>query len=236
MKIIDSTNNKSLRQKFDRKETWLFDLDNTLYPASCRLFDQVDRNITMYISKYLTLEWEPAYKLQKSFFRKHGTTLRGLMIEHGINPHHYLEYVHDIDLSPISPNPELDKALTVLPGRKIIFTNGSVKHAENVLTKLGILDHFETVFDIVASDFLPKPEPIIYDKLVKKHAIYAPASVMIEDIAWNLKPAHQLGMTCVWIRSDDNLSSRIVDGNHIDYIIKDLTMWLCNLTGIKQRA
>ncbi|MBM07968.1 MAG: pyrimidine 5'-nucleotidase [Magnetovibrio sp.] len=230
MKTTDGTNNNSLRRKFESKETWLFDLDNTLYPASCRLFDQIDRNITTYISEYLALEWEPAYNLQKSFFKKHGTTLRGLMIEHGIDPHHYLEYVHDIDLSPISPNLAFNKALTVLPGRKIIFTNGSVKHAKNVLSKLGILDHFETMFDIVASDFLPKPEPVIYDKLVKKYAIYAPTSVMIEDIAWNLKPAHQLGMTCVWIRSNNYLGSKPDYENHIDYIIDDLTTWLCSLT------
>ena len=233
MEPFNPINAESLRRTFESKEAWLFDLDNTLYPASCRLFDQIDRNITNYISKYLELEWDQAYRLQKSFFRKHGTTMRGLMIEHGINPNHFLEYVHDIDLSPVDPNPVLGKALAQLKGRKIIFTNGSVQHAENVMMRLGVRDQFEMVFDIVASDFLPKPERMVYDKLVKEHAIHSPASVMIEDMARNLKPAHQMGMTCIWVRNDNKWASETANEEHIDHIIDDLTLWLCDLTGLK---
>ncbi len=233
MEHFNFTDTESLRRNFESKEVWLFDLDNTLYPASCRLFDQVDRNITNYISRYLELEWDKAYQLQKSFFKKHGTTLRGLMIEYGINPNHYLEFVHDIDLSPVAPNPALDKALALLKGRKIIFTNGSLEHAENVMLRLGVRDHFDTVFDIVASDFLPKPERVVYDRLVKKHAIHSPASVMIEDMAQNLKPAHEMGMTCVWVRNDNKWATETSNDEHIDHIIDDLTLWLCALTGMK---
>ena len=232
MKYFSLANTDILKQTFENKKFWLFDLDNTLYSPSCRLFDQVDRNITNYIIKYLELEWDEAYRLQKSFFKKYGTTLRGLMTEHGTNPNHYLECVHDIDLSPVNPNPELAKALAQLTGRKIIFTNGSVQHAENVMKRLGVHDHFETVFDIVASDFQPKPERIAYDKLVQEHAVYPPDSVMIEDMARNLKPAHEMGMTCVWVRNDNRWAYETAEGEHIDHIIDDLTLWLRDLTAV----
>ena len=232
MEYFNPNNTDNLKRTFENKKTWLFDLDNTLYPPSCRLFDQVDRNITNYISEYLGLEWGVAYRLQKSFFRKYGTTMHGLMIEHGINPNHFLEYVHDIDLSPVNPNPELAKALARLKGRKIVFTNGSVEHAENVMKRIGIHDHFETIFDIVASDFQPKPERMAYDKLVQEHSIHSQDSVMIEDIARNLKPAHEMGMTCVWVRNDNHWAGESAEGGHIDYIIDDLTLWLRDLTTV----
>ena len=232
MKYFSLGNTDILKHTFENKKFWLFDLDNTLYSPSCRLFDQVDRNITNYISKYLELKWDVAYRLQKFFFRKYGTTMHGLMIEHGINPNHFLEYVHDIDLSPVSPNPELAKALARLEGRKIVFTNGSVEHAENVMKRIGVHDHFETVFDIVASDFQPKPKRVAYDKLVQERSIHSQDSVMIEDIARNLKPAHEMGMTCVWVRNDNHWAAESAEGGHIDYIIDDLTLWLRDLTTV----
>ena len=221
----------TLDQAFLGAETWLFDLDNTLYPASCNLFDQIDRNITNYICEHLGLVWDDAYRLQKSFFREHGTTMRGLMSEHGTNPDHFLKYVHDIDLSPVGANPELEQALSKLPGRKIVFTNGSVEHADKVMNKLGVCHHFEAVFDIVASDYRPKPERLAYDKLVKEHDICAPASVMIEDMARNLKPAHEMGMTCVWIRTKTKSGAESSNEKHVHHIVDDLTAWLCDLTG-----
>ncbi len=213
-------------------EVWLFDLDNTLYPASCRLFDQVDRNITRYIAEHLDLAWDDAYRMQKGFFRQHGTTMRGLMIEHGTDPDHFLEYVHDIDLAPVDANPLLDRALAGLPGRKIIFTNGSVAHAEGIMNKLGVAQHFEAVFDIVASDYHPKPAPHVYDKLVREHAIEAARAVMVEDMARNLKPAHELGMACVWVRTESDWARESSDAEHVHHVVDDLTAWLCELTDI----
>ena len=221
-----------LKRAFDSTEVWLFDLDNTLYPASCRLFDQVDRNITNYICKHLDLEWDEAYRVQKSFFREHGTTMRGLMSEHGTDPDHFLDYVHDIDLSPVDANPELEQALARLPGRKIIFTNGSVDHADNVMNKLGVRHHFEAVFDIVASDYRPKPERPVYDKLVQQHDIHAPSSVMVEDMARNLKPAADMGMTCVWVRTENQWGQEGAEDGHVHHVVDDLTKWLCDLTGM----
>jgi len=212
-------------------EVWLFDLDNTLYPASCRLFDQVDRNITRYICEHLDLAWEDAYRVQKGFFREHGTTMRGLMTEHGTDPDHFLAFVHDIDLTPVAPNPVLDGALSRLSGRKIIFTNGSVAHAEGVMNKLGVAHHFEAVFDIVASDYRPKPEPAVYDKLVREHAIQATQSVMVEDMARNLKPAHDLGMACVWVRTESDWAKEGSEEDHVHHVVDDLTQWLLELTG-----
>jgi putative hydrolase of the HAD superfamily len=212
-------------------EVWLFDLDNTLYPASCRLFDQVDRNITRYIAEHLDLAWEDAYRKQKTFFRQHGTTMRGLMTEHGTDPDHFLAYVHDIDLTPVDADPVLDQALSRLKGRKIIFTNGSVAHAEGVMNKLGVAHHFEAVFDIVASDYRPKPEPQVYDKLVREHAIPAPKAVMVEDIARNLKPAHDLGMACVWVKTDSQWAQEGADDDHVHHVVDDLPRWLKELTG-----
>ncbi len=222
----------TLKRALTETEVWLFDLDNTLYPASCRLFDQVDRNITRYICEHLDLEWDEAYRVQKSFFREHGTTMRGLMSEHGTDPDHFLDFVHDIDLSPVDPNPVLEQALSRLPGRKIIFTNGSVAHADGIMNKLGVAHHFEAVFDIVASDYRPKPEPEVYDKLVREHRVHAPASVMVEDMARNLKPAAALGMTCVWVRTDSDWAREGADDDHVHHVVDDLTAWLCDLTGM----
>jgi len=223
---------EDLRRAFETTEVWLFDLDNTLYPASCRLFDQVDRNITNYICEHLGLEWDEAYRVQKSFFHKHGTTMRGLMSEHGTDPDHFLDYDHDIDLTPVDANPALEQALSRLPGRKIIFTNGSVDHADNVMNKLGVRHHFEAVFDIVASDYRPKPERAVYDKLVEEHGIAAPKSVMIEDMARNLKPAHDMGMTCVWVRTETKWGQESSEDEHVHLVVDDLTEWLCDLTGM----
>ncbi|MFB0992410.1 MAG: hypothetical protein QMB78_09480 [Rhodospirillales bacterium] len=124
-----------LSSPFQSIDTWIFDLDNTLYPASSRLFDQVDRRITEYIMQALDLEWDDAHKKQKLFFREYGTSLSGMMEVHNIPANEYLEYVHNIDLSPLAPSPALNQALEQLPGRKVIFTNGSTAHAKNLTEK-----------------------------------------------------------------------------------------------------
>jgi len=167
-------------------DVWLFDLDNTLYPAKCNLFAQIDVRIGRYISDWLKVDAEEARRVQKQYWRDHGTSMRGMMTLHGVDPVHYLNYVHDIDYSPIAANPALEKSLAALPGRKLIFTAGDVPHAEKVMERLGVAHHFEAIFDIVAGDYWPKPHQAIYDKLVVKHNV-DPARAHRIDSATNTK-------------------------------------------------
>ena len=145
------------RRRFDNVGAWVFDLDNTLYPRHTNIYAQVDGRIHDYVQRLLNLPHDEAQRLQKDYYRRYGTTLRGLMIEHGVTPDDFLEYVHDIDHSPIVPDPQLGAAIERLPGRKFILTNGSRRHAESVAERLGITRHFEEIFDIVWSELLPKP-------------------------------------------------------------------------------
>lgn len=207
-------------------ESWVFDLDNTLYPASSRLFDQVDWRITDFVARFLRLERTEARAVQKRYFREFGTTMRGLMARHGLDPAEFLEYVHDIDLSPIAPDPRLSSALARLPGRKIVFTNGSEGHARRIMQHLGVAEHFDDVWDIVDSGYVPKPDPDTYARMVHRHAIEPSTAVMVEDMAKNLKPAAEMGMTCVWVRTDSAFGR---DGHHEDHVhheVDDLGGWL----------
>jgi len=217
--------------EIERIETWIFDLDNTLYPASSRLFDQISRNMTRFIMKHLDLDWDAAYRTQKSFFREHGTTMRGLMTNHGTDPLEFLDFVHEIDLSPIAPNPDLDAALDRLDGRKVIFTNGSTDHAANITRHLGIDHHFDATFDIVDSDYTPKPDPGVYTKMTTELKINPDTAIMFEDMARNLVPAANMGMTTVWVRTEVDWGIEGSDGDHIDHIVDDLAKWLGRLVG-----
>ena len=149
-------------------DVWLFDLDNTLYPARCNLFAQIDVRIGRYIADLLKVDAEEARRVQKQYWREHGTSMRGMMTLHGVDPTHFLDYVHDIDYSPVEANPALEASLKALPGRKIIFTAGDVPHAERVMERLGVAHHFEAIFDIAAGDYWPKPHTQIYEKLVRQ--------------------------------------------------------------------
>ena len=207
-------------------DVWVFDLDNTLYPRDCNLFAQIDVKMKAFISELLNVDVEEAHRIQKQYFRTYGTTLRGLMENHGLAPEEFLDYVHDIDVSPVPPNPALDDVLHRIDGRKVIFTNGSVTHAENVLGRLGITHHFDGIFDIIAADYVPKPERSAYEVFVREHNVDPTRAVMLEDIARNLKPAHAMGMTTVWIRSKDDHSAMGADGDHVHHVIEDLVEWL----------
>lgn len=208
--------------------TWIFDLDNTLYPGSCRLFDQVQVKIRQYIRNHLGLDEAAALSLQKRYFRDHMTTLRGLMINDGIDPHHFLDFVHDIDMSGVGADPALDRAIQALPGRKVIFTNGSVPHAERVMSRVGIGAHFDGIFDIVASDFVPKPDLGVYRRLCETYAIDPAAAVMIDDMPRNLVPAHQLGMTTVLVQDGDAFAGlgESIDAANIHHSTGDLAGFL----------
>ncbi len=212
-------------------DVWIFDLDNTLYPASSRLFDQVDWNITRFVSELLGLEQMEARRLQKDYFRQHGTTMQGLMKLYGVDPKVYLEYVHDIDLAPISPDPVLSKALETLPGRKVIFTNGSTPHADRITKHIGVDHHFCGCFDIIDSGYRPKPDPATYAEVCRRFDIDPAGAVMVEDMARNLVPAADMGMTTVWLHTESDWARSGSDGEHIDHAIGELSPWLAEVTG-----
>lgn len=208
-------------------ETWVFDLDHTLYPPTAALFTQIEQRMRGYIADYLGLDLDAAWRLQKQYFHAYGMSLRGLIDFHAMDPAPFLAHVHDIDLSVLDPSPALDAALAALPGRKLIFTNASARHAERVLERLGVAGHFEAVFDIVAADYRPKPEPETYRNLIRRHSINPRQSVMIEDQARNLPPAAALGMTTVWVRCDTDQPPAPKDtAACVHHIVDDLIDWL----------
>ena len=212
--------------KIENVDNWIFDLDNTLYPEDTNLFARVSKRMTVFIQKEFNLEEEPARDLQRKMFKQYGTTMRGLMTEYDMDPENFLHFVHDIDVSDMQVDMELKDLLGKLPGRRFIYTNGSVAHAKNITSQLGIENLFEDVFDIVASNFLPKPAPQPYDDMVIKFSADPTRSVMIEDMAKNLRPAADLGMMTVWLRHNKDWSSEDSEGDHIHYAIDDLKLWL----------
>ena len=186
---------------FAHVDTWVFDLDNTLYPSECNLFAQVDERMGAYVARYLGVPVPYARHLQKSYYRQFGTTLSGLMAVHKMEPKPFLDYVHDIDVSVVPPSPELRAAIETLPGRKLIFTNGSTGHAERVAARIGILDLFDGICDIVACGYQPKPGAEAFATFIKRHAVEPRRAAMFEDMPQNLEVPHALGMTTVLIRS-----------------------------------
>jgi len=217
---------------FAHVDTWIFDLDNTLYPHEARVWPQIDERITLYIANLFGLDGLSARALQKFFYHRHGTTLRALIEDYDIDPYEFLDFAHDIDHSAIALNAALGKAIERLPGRRLILTNGSRKHAENVARKIGILDHFEDVFDIAASDFVPKPDRRAYERFLERHAVDPARSAMFEDIAKNLVVPHDLGMTTTLIIPKtvdpfrESFEQEAVEAPHIDHITAELSEFL----------
>ena len=207
-------------------ETWIFDLDNTLYPASSRLFEQVQARMNEYICRLLGVSLEEAAAVRRKYFQEHGTTMHGLMAVNRVDPHEFMAFVHDVDLSVVPPNPELAAALGALSGRKIIYTNGSVPHAENLLRHLGIADHFDDIFDIVASEFAPKPAIAPFRTFVTRYGVAPATALMIEDMAKNLAPAAELGMTTAWVRTAVDWAAIPTDSDYIHHIVEDLAGFL----------
>jgi len=219
---------------FAHVRDWVFDLDNTLYPHHVNLFAQIDRNMTAYVAELLQMERDEARALQKRYYHEHGTTLQGLMLNHAIDPNDFLERAHAIDYSALLPHPELGEAIKALPGRKFIFTNGSVPHAEAAARALGILDHFDEIFDIVAADYVPKPAGETYDKFAHLHRVDTRHAAMFEDLPRNLKAPKALGMRTILL-TPRNLDEVLIErwevlseeDDHIDYLTDDLQAFLC---------
>ena len=225
-------------RSFAHVDTWVFDLDNTLYPHHINLWQQVDARIRDYVARFLKLPPDAAYALQKELYRRYGTTMRGLMTEHGMDAHDYLAYVHDIDHSPLEPDPALGAAIAELPGRKLILTNGTRAHADAVLKRLAIDPHFEDVFGIIEAEFEPKPSSRTYERFFARHAIAPMRAAMFEDLARNLEVPHGCGMTTVLVVPE---ASRAVvrqpwemegrDAAFVDHVTDDLTGFLAKIIG-----
>ncbi|MBR0695749.1 pyrimidine 5'-nucleotidase [Bradyrhizobium lablabi] len=223
---------------FNHVETWVFDLDNTLYPHHVNLWQQVDARIGEFVGNWLNVSPEEARRIQKDYYLRYGTTMRGMMTQHGVRADDYLAYVHKIDHSPLEPNPAMGAAIAGLPGRKLILTNGSTDHVDAVLSRLGLATHFDGVFDIIAAEFEPKPALRTYQRFLELHDVEPTRAAMFEDLARNLIVPHRLGMTTVLVvpdggrevvREDWELEGR--DATHVDHVTDNLTGFLQGLSG-----
>jgi putative hydrolase of the HAD superfamily len=221
------------KRSFAQVETWVFDLDNTLYPHHLNLWQQVDVRIRDYIARFLDIPHDDAFRLQKDYYLRYGTTMRGMMAEHGMHPDEFLDVVHQIDHSPLQPNPALGAAIERLPGRKLILTNGTRAHADAVMRRLEIHTHFEDVFDIVAAELEPKPMAATYDRFLARHGVDPTKAAMFEDLSRNLEVPHALGMTTVLVvpegagvvlREDWELQGR--DAPHVHHVTDHLVGFL----------
>jgi len=224
---------KAAPRDFSHVDTWVFDLDNTLYPHHLNLWQQVDDRIRAYIADYLKISRDEAFRVQKDYYKRYGTSMRGMMTEHGMNPDDYLAFVHKIDHSPLEPNPALGAAIEKLPGRKLILTNGTRKHADAVMRRLEIHQHFEDVFDIIAAELEPKPLPQTYDRFLQRHGVDPARAAMFEDLSRNLAVPHSLGMITVLVvpegsrevlREAWEMEGR--DAAHVDHVTDDLAAFL----------
>ena len=221
-------------------KTWIFDLDNTLYPPEENIFSQIDQKMTSFIADNLKISNEEAFNIQKQNFIDHGTTLAGFMNSGNdkIDPDKFLEFVHDINLNSLKEDSNLRKILLLLPGKKYIFTNGTKKHAENVLKKLNLENIFQSIFGIKEANYLPKPNLETYNLFLKTYKIDPKTSIMFEDMARNLIPAKELGMKTVLLErklpnknnsdQEDKYKDLWNDNYDADYIIDDIVKFLNN--------
>ena len=222
--------------RIDGRDVWVFDLDNTLYPAECDLFAQIDQRMTDFVARFLRMERAEARALQKQYYAEHGTTLKGMMTMHGMAPDEFLAHVHEIDLSVIPPMPSLSEAIAALPGRKLVYTNGSRGHAERVTRHMELDHHFHGMFGIEDAGFHPKPAQAAYDAFCELHDVDPARSVFFEDLERNLAPAHAMGFATVLVGSDKDWSHEPVEARpagsgdeahpHVDYLTNDLTGFL----------
>ena len=220
-------------KKLQAIKCWIFDLDNTLYSGKTRVFEQVDKKMSKYISEKLNVNIIEAKEIQKNYFYEYNTTLNGMINNHKIDANEFLEFVHDVNIDFLKKDSLLNEELMKLDGKKIIFTNSSRKHAMNVIRKIGIDQHFDDIFDIVDSEFVPKPDIVSYKKLVEKHKIDPKLCVFIEDIARNLKPAYEMGMKTIWIENDEPWARKFSDSNFVNYKTNNLPEFLKQINLLK---
>ena len=221
--------------RLSQVDAWIFDLDNTLYPAASDLFTQVRDRMTRFICDRLALGFDEARALQRHYYQTHGTTMLGLMKNDAVDPHEFMDFVHDIDLASVVPSPLLRDALVRLPGRRLIYTNASTAHAQRVMQHLGIADLFDGIFDIVAAEFEPKPGAEAFDRMLQSFAVAARRAAFFEDIGRNLEPAAARGVVTVLVRgSDVSITGEGVAGG-VDFEVDDLADWLHGVSGLLGR-
>ena len=216
---------KSLKSRI---KTWIFDLDNTLYSADSGIFQQVHDLMGKYVSSHLNIAIDEAKKIQREYYKKHGTTLRGMMDNHGVDPDHFLAEVHKLDYSIVGPNHKLNKELKKLNGQKIIYTNANMQHVLSVLDRIELTNFFDEIYDIKMANYIPKPEITPYEQIIKKYEINPENSSMFDDIAKNLVPAKKVGFTSVWIDAGyENFSDDIkASKNYLDYETTNIAEFL----------
>jgi len=218
------------------KREWVFDLDNTLYPASCDLFAQIDVRMTEFVARYLDLEHVEAKALQKQYYSKYGTTLAGMMRHHNLAPKAFLDYVHDIDHSPLPVCDRLRAVISELPGRKFVFTNGSVGHAQGVTKAMQLDDLFDGMFGIEEMNFQPKPHQGAFEAFTGEFQVDPKQAVFFEDLSRNLAPAHAMGFATVLVHSEKDWSHEPaaarpagaddIQPDFVDFLTGDLTGFL----------
>ena len=212
----------------DKIDTWIFDLDNTLYSADSGIFQQVHDLMGKFVSKHLNVERKKANEIQRKYYKQHGTTLRGMMDNHGVDPEYFLQEVHKLDYSIVDSNKKLNEELKKLKGRKIIYTNANLQHALDVLDRIELSNFFDYIFDIKMANYIPKPNRQPYEQIIKDFNLNPSKSAMFDDIAKNLVPAKKVGFTSIWIDvgyenfSDDIKASK----EYLDFETKDLSVFL----------
>ena len=212
---------------------WIFDLDNTLYSGQTKVFSEVDKKMSAFISEKMNVDLVKAKEIQKKYFYEYGTTLSGLMKQDGIDPHDFLEFVHDIDISWLPKDLKLREELIKIKEKKYIFTNGSHAHVKNITKQLGIDGLFDGAFDIVDANFVPKPHVDPYKKIIEKFDIEPTKSILIEDIAHNLEQAKNLGMKTCWLENEETFAKKDANKPYIDYKIKNLSSFLQEINIIR---
>lgn len=226
--------NEAMQDNLKHVDAWIFDLDNTLYTGVAGFFEQIRLNITAYISEYLDLSPEDAYKIQQKYYMEYGTSMSGLMAVNNMDPAEYLHFVHDVDPSMLAVDPRLHQGLKDLPGRKFIFTNGSRAHAKNVGEHLGIYDLFDGVFGIEDTDYIPKPQHSPYQDFITAFDIDPTRAFMAEDSARNLQVPKAIGMSTLLVTPDMNPKDTHTHDAHslpdfVDMHTSDLPAWLLAL-------
>lgn len=227
-----------LPDRFSHIDTWVFDLDNTLYPPHCDLWPKIDMQITRFMCDLFGLDGMSCRALQKYYYLRHGTTMQGLIEECGISARAYLDFVHDIDRSSIQPDLPLRQAIEALPGRKVIFTNGSQAHAERTIESLGLAGLFDGICDIAATGLVPKPRSEAYEACFALLDLEPARAAIFEDVERNLSVPHARGMTTVLVTPkqgapDHREDWEILRGqpDHIHFVTDDLAGFLDGLSG-----
>lgn len=214
----------------------MFDLDNTLYSTPPNMSSQIDRLMRSFIERLLDVDADEAHRIQKSYFREYGLTMRGLMLNHGVTAAEYQAHMERLDYSEIIADPAMAEALDRVAGRKVIYTNAFDRHTDIVLERLGLMDHFDDIFHIGSADYVPKPQVAAYRTLCEAHDIDPSSAVMVEDIAHNLQPAAEIGMTTVWLRTSARWAQGVEPEGYVHKVIEDLPGWLHGIADAQAKS